>query len=477
MINKDNFAGSLKILALSAILLLLQAQAACAQSLPDFTSLIEKNSAAVVNISTSLKGEAGTRRFGLPQIPENSPFQDFFERFFGQIPEGGAPPGERSSLGSGFIISDDGFVITNNHVVSDADEIIVRLNDRREFIAELVGKDARSDIAVLKIDADKLPVLKLGDSDKLNVGEWVLAIGSPFGFEHSVTQGIVSAKGRSLPSDSYVPFIQTDVAINPGNSGGPLFNLKGEVVGVNSQIYSRNGGYMGLSFAVPINVVTNVYSQIREKGYVSRGWLGVIIQDVTRDLAESFNMEIPHGALVARVLPDSPAERSDFEVGDIITRFNGRTVNTSSELPPMVGNAEIGKKVPVEVIRSGKSRTITVTIDELPEELTADRGRQTPSEKTAVNPLNIVVADPDEDQKEQLQIEDHGILVQSVGEGPASRAGIRPGDVILQLNNRKITDVEQFESLLADLPRDKSIPILVQRRGNPTFLAFKLDEE
>ncbi len=461
----------------STLLLVLQAQSVFAQSLPDFTSLIEKNTAAVVNISTSLKRETAQRRFGSPQIPENSPFQDFFERFFGQIPEGRPPMGDRTSLGSGFIISDDGFVITNSHVVAEADEIVVRLDDRREFVAELVGMDARSDIAVLKIDAEKLPVLKLGDSDKLNVGEWVLAIGSPFGFDHSVTQGIVSAKGRSLPSDSYVPFIQTDVAINPGNSGGPLFNLRGEVVGVNSQIYSRNGGYMGLSFAVPINVVKNVYSQLRDKGYVSRGWLGVIIQDVTRDLAESFNMKIPHGALVARVLPDSPAERSSLEVGDVITRFDNKTVNSSSELPPMVGNAEIGKKVRVEVIRSGKSRTITVTIDELPEDLTADRSQRKPAEEPPVNPLNIVVADPDDTQKEQLQIDDHGILVQSVGEGPASRAGIRQGDVILQLNNQKITDVKQFENLLEKLPANKSIPILVQRRGNPTFLAFRLEDE
>lgn len=450
-----------------------------AEALPDFTPLIEKNSAGVVNISTTQKRDSTSgRQFGLPQVPENSPFYDFFEKFFGQIPEGTPPFGERASLGSGFIISDDGYIITNNHVVAEADEVIVRLIDRREFIAEIVGTDPRSDIAVLKIDATDLPVLKLGDPSKLKVGEWVLAIGSPFGFDYSVTQGIISAMGRSLPNDSYVPFIQTDVAINPGNSGGPLFNLRGEVIGVNSQIYSRNGGYMGLSFAVPMDVVKNVYQQIRDKGRVSRGWLGVIIQDVTRELAESFNMKIPHGALIARVLPDSPAERSDLEVGDIITKFNGVSINTSSDLPPMVGNVSTGTEVPIEVIRTGKTRTVMVKIDELPEDLTADSaGRGAVPARPASNPLNITVVEPTDEQRQQLQLDEHGILVQSVGDGPASRAGIRQGDVILLINNVKITSVEQFEEMLKKLPTDKSVPVLIQRRGNPTFLAFKLEDE
>jgi serine protease Do len=317
---------SRNFLVLTSVLLFLSTQLLIAQSLPDFTPLIEKNSPAVVNISTTQKTEK-QQQFVMPDMPENSPFYEFFEKYFNQNPQQRPPSAEQSSLGSGFIITEDGYIITNNHVVSDADEIIVKLNDRREFVAEVIGTDPRSDIAVIKIDSENLPVLKLGDSSDLKVGEWVLAIGSPFGFDKSVTQGIVSAMGRSLPNDSYVPFIQTDVAINPGNSGGPLFNLNGEVIGVNSQIYSRNGGYMGLSFAVPINVVTDVYEQIINKGSVSRGWLGVIIQDVTRELAESFGMDIPGGALVARVLPDTPAERSDLEIGDVIIKFNNYDVD------------------------------------------------------------------------------------------------------------------------------------------------------
>jgi serine protease Do len=331
-----------------------------ARTLPDFIPLVEDNAAAVVNISTTLKkselGGKGPHGFKMPDIPENSPFYEFFKKFFGEIPEGMAPFEHRSSLGSGFIISRDGFVITNNHVVKEADEIIVRLNDRREFIAELIGTDERSDIAVLKVDATELPSVKLGNSTNLKVGEWVLAIGSPFGFDHSVTAGIISAMGRSLPNENYIPFIQTDVAINPGNSGGPLFNLKGEVIGVNSQIYSRTGGFMGLSFAVPINVVTNVYQQLRDQGHVSRGWLGVLIQDVTRELAESFGMERPHGALIAKVLPDSPAAAAGLEVGDVVIRFDGDEVSFSSDLPPMVGNSIIGNAVPVDIIRRGKNR-------------------------------------------------------------------------------------------------------------------------
>jgi serine protease Do len=455
---------------------------AVAQNLPDFTPLIENNSAGVVNISTTLKqSNASRQQPGMPQIPEDSPLYDFFEKFLEQMPEGQPlePYGERSSLGSGFIISRDGYIITNNHVVAEADEIIVRLNDRREFQAKVVGTDPRSDIAVLKIEADDLPVLKLGDSGKLKVGEWVLAIGSPFGFDHSVTQGIVSAIGRALPNDSYIPFIQTDVAINPGNSGGPLFNLEGEVVGVNSQIYSRNGGYMGLSFAVPINVVNDVYEQIRDKGSVSRGWLGVIIQDVTRDLAESFNMKIPRGALVAKVLPDSPAQHSDLEIGDVIVRFNDQDINMSSDLPPIVGSTKVGTKVSVEVIRAGKSRTLTVTIEQLPENLTADADepQSGPAAGQASNALGVAVAEPDAEQRKQLQLDDYGLLVESVDEGPASRAGIRPGDVILLIDNRKVTDTSQFEQLLGSLPKNKSIPILIQRQGNPTFLAFRIEDE
>jgi serine protease Do len=454
-------------------------QIATAVSLPDFTPLVESNSAAVVNISTTLKKNQSGKIPGhpIPDIPEDSPFYDFFKKFFGEIPEGGLEPFEqRSSLGSGFILSGDGYVITNNHVVKDADEIVVSLQDRREFIAKLIGIDERSDIAVLKIDGDNLPTVKLGNSNSLKVGEWVLAIGSPFGFDHSVTAGIVSAIGRSLPNENYVPFIQTDVAINPGNSGGPLFNLDGEVVGVNSQIYSRTGGFMGLSFAVPINVVTNVYEQLRDKGHVSRGWLGVLIQDVTRELAESFGMKRPHGALIAKVLEGGPAEKAGFEVGDIVTKYNGTEISFSADLPPLVGNSKVGSNIPVEIIRRGKTKTLTVNIAELPEEdelriASGDNGSSVKS-----NTLNISVKDLSEEQRKGLQIEDHGVLVNSVADGPAKKAGIRNGDVLLLINNIKVKNAEHFEQIAKDLPKDKSIPVLIQRRGGPIFLALKLTD-
>jgi len=453
-----------------------------AVTLPDFTPLVEKNSAAVVNISSTAKKQTTGRGvppgYNMPDIPEDSPFYDFFRKFFGDIPEGGLDPFEqRASLGSGFILSEDGYVITNNHVVKDAEEIVVSLQDRREFIAELVGTDPRSDIAVLKITGENLPSVKLGNSDKLEVGEWVLAIGSPFGFNHSVTAGIVSAIGRSLPNENYVPFIQTDVAINPGNSGGPLFNLDGEVVGVNSQIYSRTGGFMGLSFAVPINVVTNVYDQLRDKGHVSRGWLGVLIQDVTRELAESFGMKHPHGALIAKVLPGGPAEKAGFEVGDVVVKFDGKEISFSSDLPPMVGSSRIGAKIPVEIIRKGKTQTLNVTVAELPADDELQIASTGNGSAIKSNALNITVKDLTEQQKKELEFEDHGVLVESVLEGAAQKAGIRRGDIILLINNIKVKDTSHFNKMVEELPKDKSIPILIQRRGGPIFIALKISED
>ncbi|MFZ4701614.1 MAG: Do family serine endopeptidase, partial [Candidatus Methylumidiphilus sp.] len=325
-----------------------------AVELPDFTTLVEKNNTAVVNISTTQKVSAAERP-QLPEgldIPEGTPLDEFFKHYFGEGGPGsqggpggqgdGGQPNEVKSLGSGFIISSDGYVLTNQHVVKDADEIVVRLQDRRELVAKVVGSDKRSDIALLKIEATNLPVLNIGSSENMKVGSWVLAIGSPFGFDHSVTAGIVSAKGRSLPSDNYVPFIQTDVAINPGNSGGPLFNMEGQVVGVNSQIYSRTGGSMGISFAIPIEVAMKVVEQLKTSGHVTRGWLGVQIQDVTRELAESFGMKKPQGALISKVLPKSPAEAAGLQIGDIITDYNKQEIVSSSTLPPMVGNTKIG---------------------------------------------------------------------------------------------------------------------------------------
>ncbi|MCG8324971.1 MAG: Do family serine endopeptidase, partial [Thiotrichales bacterium] len=352
--------------------------------------------------------------------------------------------------------------------------IIVRLNDRREYTAEVIGADERSDIALLKIDGKDLPTVKIGDSTKVRVGEWVLAIGTPFGFDHSVTAGIVSAIGRSLPNENYVPFIQTDVAINPGNSGGPLFNLDGEVIGVNSQIYSRTGGFMGLSFAVPINVTMEVYQQLRDDGFVSRGWLGVLIQDVNAELAESFGMKKPQGALVAKVLEDSPAAKAGFEVGDIVTRFNGEYIRYSSDLPPMVGISRVGDSVPVEIIRHGKNKTLTVVIARLPDETMAKSGSRKNTDPAESNQLKIIVKDLTNEQRSELELEDHGVVVEESSDGPARDAGIRKGDVIVLINNVRIKDKEHFEEIVNKLPEDKSIPILIQRRGGPIFLALKL---
>ena len=447
-----------------------------ANALPNFKPLVEKNSAAVVNISTTIKSSGGiSPGLNMPDIPENSPFYEFFKKYFGDVPPGHGPSQERSSLGSGFIISKDGYVITNHHVVKDADEIIVRLNDRSEFVAELVGSDARSDIAVLKLDGKNLPHLKFGDSDKVTVGEWVLAIGSPFGFDYSVTAGIISAIGRSLPNENYVPFIQTDVAINPGNSGGPLFNLDGEVIGVNSQIYSRTGGFMGLSFAVPVNVVENVYLQLKEKGRVSRGWLGVLIQDVTRELAESFDMDHPHGALIAKVIPDGPAEQGGIEVGDIIVKFNGKKVTFSSDLPPLVGSTSIGSTVRVDIIRRSKSKTIEVEILELPTDNEVAAKNSGEKSKLLKNPLNIVAKDLTDKQKQDIDIYDHGIMVEQISVGPAQKSGIRRGDIILLLDNIKVKNIEHFNKLVKELPKDRSISVLIQRRDGPVFLAMKLE--
>lgn len=454
------------------VLLVLGEHSAARGALPDFTVLAEQNRAAVVNIGTSQKRQQAPE-IEIPDLPDDNPLNEFFRRFFGEEPPGfgGQPP---SSLGSGFIISADGYIISNHHVVKDADEIIVRLSDRREFIAEVVGHDPKSDIAVLKIDAGGLPTVKIGSAEKLKVGEWVLAIGSPFGFEYSVTAGIVSAKGRALPNENYTPFIQTDVAINPGNSGGPLFNLDGEVVGVNSQIFSRTGTYMGLSFAIPIELVINSYEQIREHGAVTRGWLGVLIQDVTRELAESFGMKKPQGALVSKVLPDSPAEQAGIEVGDIITEFGGHRIDLSSDLPPLVGNTTVGESIPVRVLRAGKIKRLEVKIGRLPEDEELQLAVESKAGSATDQRLNLAVRDPSAEERTKLGLEDHGIIVDKVESGPAQDAGIMAGDVILSINNTKIASNEEFKRIVDGLPPGKSVPILIQRGGNPLFLGLRL---
>ena len=458
-------------------LVLFQVSTAVAGRLPDFTELVEKNSPVVVNISTTQKIKR-THPVLPPgmEIPDEGPFGDLFRHFFGE--EGEGREFKSQSLGSGFIISKDGYILTNNHVVDHADEIIVRFSDRRELKAKLVGHDKRSDIALLKVDADDLPAAKIGHSSRLKVGEWVLAIGSPFGFEQSVSVGVVSAIGRSLPSENYVPFIQTDVAINPGNSGGPLFNLDGEVVGINSQIYSRTGGFMGLSFAIPIDMAMDVVEQLKTKGSVSRGWLGVLIQDVTRDLAESFGMDKPMGALISRVLPDSPAGKAGLEVGDIIIEFNGKKVYYSSDLPPLVGRVRPGSIATLKIVRNGKTLTKKVKIEQLPEEDELELASGRGGTAKVDNRLGAVVANLSEEQRKELKLEEQGgVLIEKVQEGPAKEAGLRRGDVILMLNNVKVKSVKQLKKLLEKLPEGKAIPLLVQRRGNPLFLAITLGEE
>ena len=447
-----------------------------ARALPDFTELVERNRAAVVNISTTQRRTVPSNRprmprgFEIPDLPEDSPFREFFRRFFG---EGEIEEFDAQSLGSGFIISPDGFIISNNHVVRNADEVIVRLSDRREYKARVVGTDEPSDVALLRIDAEGLPVVRLGTGYELKVGEWVLAIGSPFGFDYSVTAGIVSAKGRILPRENYVPFIQTDVAINPGNSGGPLFNLDGEVVGVNSQIFSRTGGFMGLSFAIPIDVAMDVAEQLRESGRVSRGWLGVLIQDVTRELAESFGMAKPQGALVAKVLEGSPAERAGFEVGDILLSFGEHAIDRSSDLPPIVGRTRVGREVPVEILRGGESMTLRVTTDELPDEDELQVSAARTPDDVEANRLGLTVRDLNDEERASFDVGDQGVVVNKVSNGPASRAGIREGDLILMLNNEKVSGIEDFKRLAAELPEGKAVSVLVQRQGSPIFLALK----
>jgi serine protease Do len=446
---------------------------AVAGSLPDFTELVANSAQAVVNISTTNQLEPEVQSPGEMDIPEGSPLEDLLKRFLEQQ----GIPQEVRSLGSGFILSPDGYIVTNYHVVKNASEIIVRLQDRREFVAKLVGSDERSDLALLKVEADNLPVVKTGSSKALKVGEWVVAIGSPFGFDHSVTAGIVSAKGRNLPGEAYVPFLQTDVAINPGNSGGPLFNLAGEVVGVNSQIYSRTGGFMGLSFAIPIEIALEVVSQLKTQGKVLRGWLGVQVQDLTRDLAESFALSRPLGALIAQVLPDSPAARAGLQVGDVIVEYDGQPIEVSSMLPPLVGVTQIGKVVPVKVLREGQALLFQVEVGELPE------ARQESKEEAKLDsgvveakPLGVAVANLTREEQSRLGVKE-GVIVRRVMKGPAREAGIRPGDLLLRLGKTPIRDAADFEYQLARLPKSKAVAVLIKRGEDSLYLAFKPGSE
>jgi serine protease Do len=435
-----------------------------ARSVPEFTELVKDTSPAVVNITAARSTQSRSEDYNRREVP------DFFRRFF----DDGKRQKPTPARGSGFIVSTEGYILTNNHLVADAEEIIVALSDRREREAKVIGTDPLSDLALLKIDPEdlELPVVDIGSSEKLQVGEWVMAIGSPFGFELSVTAGIVSAKGRSLPENggNYVPYIQTDVAINPGNSGGPLLNLDGEVVGINSQIFTRSGGYMGLSFAIPIDVAMEVVEQLKEKGQVSRGWLGVLIQRVDRDLAESFGLDRAAGALITRILPDSPAESSGLKEGDIIIEFNGRKIDLSSDLPHVVGRTKAETVVDVEVVRKGKLKTVEVEIGLLPErpEQQFRTGRQ-----ILDNRLGISVVDLTDELRERLDL-DKGVAISRISFGPGRTAGLQRGDVITEIDGEDVSDVEQFERIVRDLPADTAIHMRVVRDGRPEYLVIKI---
>lgn len=454
---------------LTGLLLLGLMQPVMAQSattpFPDYAKLVEENGDAVVNISTV--GQAPQARGGFPGMPDlpPGPLGDMFREFFNQMPEQ-----QRSrpaqSLGSGFIISTDGYVITNAHVIDNADEITVRTSNQKEYEAELIGADERTDIALLKIDAEGLPTVTIGDSDQVRVGEWVLAIGEPFGLSHSATHGIVSAVGRDLPSDNYVPFIQTDAPVNPGNSGGPLINADGEVIGVNAQIFTKSGGYMGISFAIPINEAMHVADQLRETGSVTRGYLGVIIQPVTDDLARSFGLEDTKGALVAEVQEGSPAEQAGIESGDIIIRFAGKNVERSSQLPLIVGNAPVGEAVDVDVIRDGEEITLEATPDEL--------GAMGHRARGDLDQYGLAVEDLSDAEQTRSGLR-YGVRVTEISRDSAFSGALREGDILLEVNRVPLYQSEDLVEALNAAAPDRPVAVRLMRGGQPLFLAVEID--
>jgi serine protease Do len=465
------------------LVLVLLATSALAAELPDFTGLVDKYGPAVVNVQA--RGTADT------QSDDEDPQQDvpeIFKRFFGpggpgggQIPhQRGGQGGERISMGSGFIISADGYVLTNNHVVDGAENVTVRLSDRRELDAKVVGTDAQYDIALLKVNASNLPVVALGDSKNLKAGQWVVAIGSPFGFDHSVTAGIVSAVGRNFggADQQYVPFIQTDVPINRGNSGGPLFNLGGQVVGINSQIFSNTGGFMGVSFAIPIDIALNAVDQIKTTGHVSRGMIGVQIQNVDRDNAKALGLPRIGGALVNKVTPGSSADKAGVQVGDVILSFGGREVTTSADLPPLVGSSKPGTKADLVVSRDGKNMTLPVTVGELPVDkaTTASLGSTEPA--AASNPLGVVVDDITADQRKQLGLDSQdGVVVTRITGAAARRAALAPGDVILMVGRKPVKSVGEFNAAVKDAKAGDSVMLLVRRDEATSFIAVPVPKK
>jgi serine protease Do len=432
-------------------------------TLPDMSGIVARNGAAVVNISISGSRKVGSAMPDMPDLDPNDPFFEFFRRFRVPQQQGEVPV---RGLGSGFIVTPDGIVLTNAHVVDGADEVTVKLTDKREFKAKVLGMDKSSDVAVLKIDAKNLPVLKIGSAANTRVGEWVLAIGSPFGFDNSATAGIVSAKSRSLPDGSYVPFIQTDVAVNPGNSGGPLFNMAGDVIGINSQIYSRSGGYQGLSFAIPIDLAMNVEQQIVAHGKVQRGRLGIAIQEVNQSLADSFGLKQPAGALVSSVDKGSPAAKAGIEPGDVILGINGKDIGSSSELPAIVASMAPGENAKLQVWRKGSTRQIEVRIGKFDEEKIAAND----SPEAVKGRLGVVVRALTSEEQHQAEV-NGGVIVQDVA-GAAARAGIQPGDVVLAVNGERIVSAEQLRSLIGKA--GKRIAVLVERGDSRIFIPVDL---
>lgn len=459
----------LVMMVFTGLLMSLQIEA----RLPDFTDLVDQVSPAVVKINVTFKGSERQAMRAYPrQMPEA--LRELLEQQ--QRNQRDRPRGY--SMGSGFVISEDGYILTNHHVVNDADEIRVSFADRREFIATVVGSDKRSDLALLKIEADNLQILTFADQDALRVGAWVLAIGSPFGLDYSVTAGIVSAIGRSIPSEdstTYVPFIQTDVAINPGNSGGPLFDLEGHVVGINSQIYSRSGGSIGLSFAIPASVALNVVAQLKETGRVDRGWLGVSIQDVSQKLAKSLDLRVAQGALVNLVTPDSPAEKGGIRPGDVITRFNRQKVLESSDLPPLVGQVPPGESVSVEIVREGSTQELDVTVAVLDGDLGS--GGKAASPDDFGDRLGLVVEPLSDSQLSQLRVPGGVLIAEVLPQSPAFKAGLSRADVIVQLGQVSVVSEEGYRALLPQLPENRPIAIRFVRQGRAVFRTIQIDAE
>jgi serine protease Do len=441
--------------------------------LPDFTPLMKIDGPAVVNVITTNKARAGRPRGGAPSAREDDPMAEFFRRFM-PGPDGGQPDQQpRGGLGSGFIISADGYILTNAHVVADFDDVTVRLADvKREFKAKVVGVDKRTDVALIKVDAKDLPTARLGNSSQLEAGQWVAAIGSPFGFANTITAGIVSATGRSLPDETYVPFIQTDVAVNPGNSGGPLINLKGEVVGINSLIYSRTGGYMGVSFAIPIEVALDVAKQLQQSGKVIRGRMGVGVQPLTKELAQSFKLDSATGAVVTTVEPGSPAEKAGLKPGDVILAYNGKKIEDPNELPRLVAATKPGDKAEVELWRNGKHERTTVTVGEFPSDIKSADARQGPAAESS-SELGLAVRDLAPEERKALGV-DYGLVVEDVAGGPAARSPIQPGDVILAVNQDRFRSLDEFKKLIAQRKKGESVALLVRRGDSALYVPMEL---